>query len=93
MQVPGGANDSLSSNTKLGRAVDDACAELEALGKLVSSTPALLVLQVPGLRLHISLSVQERDQQLQASELLRKLGISEDMLLPRQSPPPPPSGS
>ena len=34
-QVPGGANDSLTSNTKLGRAVEDACNELEALGKLV----------------------------------------------------------
>ena len=37
-QVPGGANDSLTSNTRLGRAVQDACAELEALGKLVRAT-------------------------------------------------------
>jgi hypothetical protein len=34
-QVPGGANDSLSSNTHLGRAVQDACNELETLGGLV----------------------------------------------------------
>lgn len=33
--VPGGANDSLSSNTELGRAVRAACDELDALGRLV----------------------------------------------------------
>ena len=35
-EVPGGYTDSLSSNTQLGRAVNDACLELDALGKLVS---------------------------------------------------------
>jgi hypothetical protein len=35
LQVPGGANDSMSSNTQLGRAVQDACKELETLGGLV----------------------------------------------------------
>lgn len=34
-EVPGGYTDSLSQNTKLGRAVNDACLELDALGKLV----------------------------------------------------------
>jgi hypothetical protein len=33
-QVPGGANDSLTSNTPLGRAVGGACDELEALAEL-----------------------------------------------------------
>lgn len=33
-EVPGGYTDSLSQNTKLGRAVNDACLELDALGKL-----------------------------------------------------------
>lgn len=32
--VPGGANDSLSSNTELGKAVRAACDELEHLGNL-----------------------------------------------------------
>lgn len=32
--VPGGYQDSLSKNTKLGRALDDACSELDHLGKL-----------------------------------------------------------
>ena len=32
-QVPGGANDSLTSNTALGRAVGGACDELEALAE------------------------------------------------------------
>lgn len=36
--VPGGANDSLSSNTHLGRAVQDACNELETLGGLEQET-------------------------------------------------------
>ena len=36
LQVPGGYQDSLSKNTKLGRAVDDACSELSHLGELVS---------------------------------------------------------
>lgn len=34
LQVPGGANDSLTSNTPLGRAVGGACDELEALAEL-----------------------------------------------------------
>lgn len=34
-QVPGGAFESLSSNTKLGRAVQEACDELETLSGLV----------------------------------------------------------
>ncbi|KAK9807301.1 hypothetical protein WJX73_009731 [Symbiochloris irregularis] len=33
-EVPGGVNDSLSQNTKLGRAVHDACLELDALSVL-----------------------------------------------------------
>ncbi len=37
LQVPGGYQDSLSKNTKLGRAVDDACSELSHLGELVSA--------------------------------------------------------
>ena len=36
LQVRGGANDSLSSNTELGQAVQNACEELEALAGLVS---------------------------------------------------------
>ena len=35
MQVPGGYQDSLSSNTELGRAVKSACDELETLGDMV----------------------------------------------------------
>ena len=35
MQVPGGYQDSLSSNTELGRAVQDACDELDNLSSLV----------------------------------------------------------
>ena len=35
-QVPGTVNDSLSSNTQLGRAVQDACDELAGLQALVS---------------------------------------------------------
>lgn len=35
MQVPGGANDSLSSNTELGKAVRSATDELEHLGNMV----------------------------------------------------------
>ena len=35
LQVPGGYQDSLSSNTPLGRAVREACDELEALGSMV----------------------------------------------------------
>ena len=34
-QVPGGSEDSLSSNTELGRAVREACDEIEHLGRLV----------------------------------------------------------
>ena len=34
LQVPGGANDSLTSNTPLGRAVGGACDELEAQAEL-----------------------------------------------------------
>ncbi len=34
-QVPGGYQDSLSSNTELGRAVQDACEELDNLSNLV----------------------------------------------------------
>lgn len=37
VKVPGGYQDSLSKNTKLGRAVDDACSELSHLGELVRS--------------------------------------------------------
>eukprot|EP00884_Botryococcus_braunii_P000410 jgi/Botrbrau1/1036/Bobra.0076s0008.2 len=33
--VPGGYNDSLSSNTPLGRAIDSACKELDTLGQMV----------------------------------------------------------
>lgn len=36
LQVRGGANDSLSSNTELGQAVQNACEELETLAGLVS---------------------------------------------------------
>ncbi|KAK9829756.1 hypothetical protein WJX72_007695 [[Myrmecia] bisecta] len=36
--VPGGANDTLSSNTQLGRAVQEACAELDSLGQLEDAT-------------------------------------------------------
>ena len=32
-QVPGGYQDSLSKNTKLGKALDDACSELSHLGR------------------------------------------------------------
>lgn len=42
--VPGGYNDSLSTNTQLGRAVHDACLELDALGKLVGGPHWSLVL-------------------------------------------------
>ena len=35
VQVPGGAFDSLSSNTKLGKAVQEACDELDTLVTLV----------------------------------------------------------
>lgn len=35
MQVPGGYQDSLSKNTQLGKAVDEACKELDSLGELV----------------------------------------------------------
>lgn len=34
LQVPGGYQDSLSSNTELGRAVQSACAELDTLATL-----------------------------------------------------------
>lgn len=34
LQVPGGPNDSLTSNTPLGKAVGGACDELEALAAL-----------------------------------------------------------
>ena len=34
-QVPGGYKDSLTKNTPLGRAVSDACSELEQLGAMV----------------------------------------------------------
>jgi len=36
VQVPGGAFDSLSSNTKLGKAVQEACDELDTLVTLVN---------------------------------------------------------
>lgn len=35
-QVPGGYQDSMSKNTQLGKALDDACKELDTLGDLVS---------------------------------------------------------
>ena len=35
LQVPGGYQDSLSSNTELGRAVQNACDELDNLSNLV----------------------------------------------------------
>ncbi len=38
MQVPGGAFDSLSSNTQLGKAVQQACDELDTLVTLVRQT-------------------------------------------------------
>lgn len=40
-QVPGGAKDSLTSNTQLGRAVNDACKELETLGSMVRLSSAV----------------------------------------------------
>lgn len=43
MQVPGGALDSLSSNTKLGKAVQEACDELDALVTLVRQTSKALL--------------------------------------------------
>ena len=38
LQVPGGYQDSLSSNTDLGKAVQEACAELDTLADLASVT-------------------------------------------------------
>ena len=35
LQVPGGYQDSLSKNTKLGKALDEAVNELDTLGELV----------------------------------------------------------
>ena len=49
-----------------------------------AAAPSRLRALVPGLNAH----AQEREQQQKASELLRKLGISEDMLQPRPPPPP-----
>ena len=40
LQVPGGYQDSLSKNTKLGKALDEAVNELDTLGELVISLPA-----------------------------------------------------
>ena len=40
MQVPGGYQDSLSKNTKLGKALDEAVNELDTLGELVMLFPA-----------------------------------------------------
>lgn len=43
MQVPGGYQDSLSSNTELGRAVQDACEELDNLSNLVCLASAAVI--------------------------------------------------
>ena len=86
VQVPGGVNDSISSNTKLGRAVNDACAELEALGKLACPAPeAVSLLLLSACIAEACDAMQEREQLEQANDLLRKLGISEDMLRPQPS--------
>ncbi len=47
MQVRGGANDSLTSNTELGQAVQEACDELGVLGSLVSLAQLQNHLPVP----------------------------------------------
>ena len=43
VQVPGGYQDSLSSNTELGRAVQDACEELDNLSNLVCLASAAVI--------------------------------------------------
>lgn len=38
MQIPGTYRDAMSSNTQLGKAIKDACNELDILGKLENET-------------------------------------------------------
>lgn len=57
VQVPGGYQDSLSSNTELGRAVQNACDELDNLSNLVqdldSCTAYQCILPSHALPVHI----------------------------------------
>ena len=79
--MPGTVNDSLSSNTRLGRAVQEACDELENLQALVS--PAVPNLSIQHLcnaigTCNSDVSVrarQERANLTEAEQLLKKLGF------------------
>ena len=84
LQVPGGYQDSLSSNTELGRAVQDACDELDNLSNLVqnldSCAACLCMCALHGLPVHVyaiqqqDMVLQEKESLTKASELLQKLG-------------------
>lgn len=86
VQVPGGYKDSLSQNTPLGRAVSDACSELENIGSLVSHRHSVYVgddrrigfghlLRMRKLLCHKSvIRMQETETIEKANALLAKLG-------------------
>ena len=87
-QVPGGYQDTLSTNTELGRAVRHACDELELLGQMVRpSKPSYGCVLDAASSLHQSVSVpcemltrlQERDTVQEAARLLQKLGYRGDL--------------
>ena len=88
MQVPGGYQDSLSSNTELGRAVQDACDELDNLSSLVMkplrlfSFPVLLSLAMFATAKHRAreIALQEKESLTKADELLHKLGYKGSIL-------------
>lgn len=67
--VPGGYQDSLSQNTELGRAVSDACEELDNLSKLEreSLTEASKLLQKLGYKGNLLQSTESADNDSQAS--------------------------
>lgn len=88
-EVPGGYQDSLSSNTELGRAINSAVDELDTLGNLVGFTPSLVTACSPTLcwkRLTkpCVFCAQEKGVMSEAAELLKKLGVKTNIF---ESPP------
>ena len=93
MQVPGGYQDSLSSNTELGRAVQDACEELDNLSNLVclasatviskhrswSSAACTHILRLVQCFKGGFVVLQEKESLTEASKLLQKLGYKGDI--------------
>ncbi len=89
-QVPGGYEDSLSSNTELGRAVRSACDEIDTLSQLVcffvvfcSHTHHTCVFTVSH-----TFHAQESQTLAQADELLKQLGLKTSIMQQPAAPQP-----